>query len=81
MKAKSLTQILNAQPRRIDVSADMSDSFFADREIKIGKVLGFLKDGVTKRYKIVRLNRKSKKCEVIEVHLYKEDEVDIVDAK
>ncbi|HJQ07977.1 MAG TPA: hypothetical protein VJ836_00685 [Candidatus Saccharimonadales bacterium] len=74
-----LTKVLKSQPRRIDLSAELNDSFYANRRFKIGSVLKFEKEGICRSFRIVRLNRKSKKCEAVEVQLYKEDEVDIVD--
>lgn len=69
---------------RIDISNDMTDAFYADKKIKKGSTLTFMKDNKPTHLKIVRLNRKSKKCEVIETQLYKEEEIgslDIVDGE
>jgi len=59
---------------RVDISEFMTDQFFADA--KKGKVLGFKKDGVLKHYRIVRLNKVKKICEVVETALHDLQEAD-----
>ncbi len=57
---------------REDISPYMSDQFFKD--VKKGQVLSFNKDGEINRYKVVRLNRAKKICEVVPTKLYTEKE-------
>lgn len=73
-----LTTVLKKNTR-IDISDDMSDSFYTDLKIRKGKILTFKDGDEIKHFRIVRLNRKLKKCEVVETRLYKEDEVEVVD--
>jgi hypothetical protein len=57
----------------IDISKELNPQAFQD--FKKGQVLGFEKDGITKHYKIVRLDRNRKTCKVLETKLYTEDEI------
>jgi len=68
----TLTKVLKQQPKRIDISADMTPEFFA--KVKKGQVLKFNKDGVIQAFRIVRLNRPRQICEVIAVDLMSEEE-------
>lgn len=60
---------------RIDISKDLNQTFFQDKSIHKGKILGFQQDGELNHYKIVRLNRSKKICIVEPIKLYTEDEV------
>jgi hypothetical protein len=53
----------------IDISNDMTDAFYADPEIKKGKILIFNFEGSETHLKIVRLNRRKKTCFVEEYKL------------
>ena len=57
----------------IDMSEAFTDKFYDD--VKIGQVIGFNKDGITTHYKIVKLDRKNKKCFTEEVKLYTQKEI------
>lgn len=59
----------------IDISADLTDTFYKDKSIKKGSVLIFDFEGSPTHLKIVRLNRKSKICIVKEVNLITEKEL------
>jgi hypothetical protein len=67
----------------IDISKDMNDAFYANKDIKVGSVLMFKsKDEKTgevedTNLKIIRLNRKSKICLVEEIKLYTSDEAEV----
>lgn len=59
---------------RIDISDQMTDSFYITA--RKGQVLGFRQDDKIKHYRIVRLNRTKKICEVIETKLHDPKEAD-----
>ena len=59
----------------IDISADMTDTFYADPNITKGKVLIFNFEGSETHMKIVRLNRRKKTCMVTEIKLRTEQEL------
>ena len=66
----------------IDISKDLTDTFYKDKNIKIGSVLMFDFEGSKTNFKIVRLNRKSKICLVEETKLYTETEFkEVLDAR
>lgn len=59
-------------PQLIDISDEVTPKFFD--AFKKGQVLGFQKDGVLTRYKIVRFDKRRKIVKVREVKLYTEQE-------
>lgn len=59
----------------IDISNDMTDAFYADPDIKRGKVLIFNFEGSETHLKIVKLNRRKKTCFVEEIKLLTEKEL------
>lgn len=64
----------------IDISKDMNEAFYANKDIKKGSVLMFKskdeKTGEVKdtNLKIIKLNRKKQICLVEEIKLYTSDE-------
>ena len=60
----------------IDISNDMTDAFYADKDIKKGKVLIFNFEGTETHMKITRLNRTKKTCFVTEVNLVREEDLE-----
>lgn len=55
-----------------DISNEVNDSFYD--EFKKGQVLGFKKDDVVTRYKIIRLDKKRKIAMIKPVTLYTSEE-------
>lgn len=58
----------------IDISAEMNDAFFKNRDFKVGSVLMYDYEGTKTNLKIVRLNRAKKICLVEEIKLYTTEE-------
>ena len=58
----------------IDISAEMNDAFYKDRDFKVGSILMFDYEGSKTNLKIVRLNRSKKICLVEEIKLYTTEE-------
>lgn len=58
----------------IDISAEMNDAFFKNKDFKVGSVLMFEYEGSKTNLKIVRLNRSKKICLVEEIKLYTTEE-------
>ena len=58
----------------IDISAEMNDAFFKNRDFKVGSVLMYDYEGSKTNLKIVRLNRAKKICLVEEIKLYTTEE-------
>lgn len=65
----------------IDISKDLSPSFFQNKDFTKGKVLIFDDNGTRNEFKIVRFNRKKKTCWVEPIKLYTEDEINDMDRK
>jgi hypothetical protein len=59
----------------IDASDTFTKEFYESKEIYKGKVLIFSTDDGDKHYKIVRLNRRKRKCFLEETKLYNEKEL------
>ena len=56
-----------------DISNEVTPKFYDD--FKKGQTLGFEQDGVIKRYKIVRLDKRRKVVKIAPVTLYTEKEL------
>ena len=51
------------------------------RELRAGQVLVFNYEGSRNEYRVMRIDRKRKRCWVVPTTLYKPEQVGIVDAK
>ncbi len=60
----------------IDISDDMTPTFFKDPSIKRGCILTFNQNGVVRYFKIIRLNRKERVCKVRETIIFTGEEID-----
>jgi hypothetical protein len=54
----------------IDISAELNDAFYKNKDFKVGSVLMYDYEGSKTNLKIVRLNRSKKVCLVKEIKLY-----------
>jgi len=61
----------------VDLSDQLNETAF--KELKKGNILIFNDHGVRRSFRIVRINKKSKKCFAEATQTYKSDEVNIVD--